>query len=176
MQGDNKISWYEPRSHLGVYRGHSPYHVQNIALILNLSTGLVSPQYHVVYDDDFTTVDSLKLRTVPTYWPDLYQNNSELVTVVPFQLPSEWNQTLQMQNSINWLSHTLESEVTNLTTPFDTEGESLPSPLSSKGVSNTSKGECSTSEGEFTNLSLDPVSGEITSSNYHFTVNTESSL
>jgi hypothetical protein len=44
-----------------VYLGHSPCHAQNIALILNLSTGHVSPQYYMVYDVDSTMVDSLQL-------------------------------------------------------------------------------------------------------------------
>jgi hypothetical protein len=81
-----------------------------------------------------------------------------------------------MQNSNNWLRHTLESEVTNSTPLFDTEGESLPSLLSTEGVSKTSKGKRSTSEGELTNLPLDPALGEITSPNYHFAVDAESLL
>ena len=38
---------------LGAYVGRSPIHVENISLILNLSTGHVSPQFHVVFDKCF---------------------------------------------------------------------------------------------------------------------------
>ena len=47
---------WEPRSRLGIYIGHLPAHAGSVALVLNLKTGLVPPQYHVVYDDQFSTV------------------------------------------------------------------------------------------------------------------------
>ena len=47
---------WEPRSHIGVYLGHSPFHAGNVALVWNPTTGRVSPQYHVVFNDDFMTV------------------------------------------------------------------------------------------------------------------------
>ena len=49
-----------PKSHAGIYLGHSPCHAGNVSLILNLLTGLISPQFHVVYDDEFTTVGYLE--------------------------------------------------------------------------------------------------------------------
>ncbi len=54
LQGSNggPPKW-EPRSHLGIYLGHSPYHAGSVALVLNPGTGLVSPQFHVVFDEDF---------------------------------------------------------------------------------------------------------------------------
>jgi hypothetical protein len=36
--------------------GYSPEHSSSIGLILNTTTGNISPQYHVVHDDYFTTV------------------------------------------------------------------------------------------------------------------------
>ena len=47
---------WEPRSRIGVYLGHSPFHAGSVALVFNPSTGRVSPQYHVVFDDEFSTV------------------------------------------------------------------------------------------------------------------------
>ena len=40
---------------MGVNLGPSPSHTRNVALVLNLSTGLVSPQYHCRFDDFFET-------------------------------------------------------------------------------------------------------------------------
>ena len=48
---------YQKRVGVRVYLGYSPVHVGNVALVLNLLTGHVGPQYHVVFDDEFTTVD-----------------------------------------------------------------------------------------------------------------------
>ena len=59
--------WY-PRARLGIYIGRSPAHAGNVELVLNPNTGLVSPQYHVVFDDDFTTAPHLRKGTVPPNW------------------------------------------------------------------------------------------------------------
>ncbi len=42
-----------------------------VGLILNPRTGHVLPQFHVVYDDDFTTVPYLHTATVPPHWAKL---------------------------------------------------------------------------------------------------------
>ena len=58
-------SKWEPRSRVGVYLGHSPCHAGSVALVLNIRTGHVSPQFHVIFDDDFTTIDYLASSTAP---------------------------------------------------------------------------------------------------------------
>ena len=47
--------WKE-RSYQGVYIGHLLHHVSNVILVYNPKTQLVSPQYHVVHDESFKTV------------------------------------------------------------------------------------------------------------------------
>ena len=47
---------WRQRSRLGVYLGPSPNHAWSVALVLNLRTGHVSPQFHVKFDDFFKTV------------------------------------------------------------------------------------------------------------------------
>ena len=47
---------WKPRSRRGMYLGISPSHSSTVGRILNLHTGFVSPQYHVVYDDLYSTV------------------------------------------------------------------------------------------------------------------------
>ena len=44
------------RARVGIFLCHSPHHVTDVPLILNTQTGLVSPQFHLIYDDDFDTV------------------------------------------------------------------------------------------------------------------------
>ena len=56
---------WEPRSRIGVYLGHSPFHAGNVALVWNPITGRLSPQYHVVFDNDFTTVTYMEAGTLP---------------------------------------------------------------------------------------------------------------
>ena len=47
---------WEPRCRIGVYLGHSPFHAGSVALVFNPTTGLVSTQFHVVFDESFSTV------------------------------------------------------------------------------------------------------------------------
>jgi len=66
QSGIGKIPRWDPRARVGVYLGHSTQHAGNIALVLNIMTGHISPQYHLVFDDDFSTVESMKLGVIPT--------------------------------------------------------------------------------------------------------------
>jgi hypothetical protein len=56
---------------MGIYVGRLPSHASNVGLIMNLRTGHVLPQFHVVYDDDFITVPYLHTATVPPRWAEL---------------------------------------------------------------------------------------------------------
>ncbi|CAJ1959006.1 unnamed protein product [Cylindrotheca closterium] len=54
---------WEYRSKVGIYLGRSPNHGRNIALVLDRTTGLVSPQFHVIFDRRFQTVKEDKFDT-----------------------------------------------------------------------------------------------------------------
>ena len=62
---------WEPRSRLGIYVGHSPEHAGTVALVLNPRTGHVSPQFHVIFDDLFTTVPFMNKSQLPPNWDEL---------------------------------------------------------------------------------------------------------
>jgi hypothetical protein len=77
LQSHNK--WHD-RTRVGIFLCHSPEHASSVPLVLNTRTGMVSPQFHCIYDDAFDTCrndakfDSLwqrkaKLDTIPR--PDL---------------------------------------------------------------------------------------------------------
>ena len=59
-------------------------------LVLKPKTGLVSPQYHVVYDDQFRIVHHMRDLTVPPNWAQLVQHSSELVTTKQYDLTKKW--------------------------------------------------------------------------------------
>lgn len=63
--GKSIPKWHK-RARLGVYLGRSPNHAQSVALILNLATGLVSPQFHLKFDDLFETIKDHD--TYPNRW------------------------------------------------------------------------------------------------------------
>ena len=74
--GDGPPKW-DPHSHLRIYVSHSPAHVGSVVLVLNPRTALVSPQFHVVFDDDFSTVLSLRNGSAPDNWHRLVRNSSK---------------------------------------------------------------------------------------------------
>ncbi len=53
------------RTRVGINLGYSSRHAHNVSLILNLQTGLVSPQYHCSYDDLFETTTGTQVRSIP---------------------------------------------------------------------------------------------------------------
>ena len=55
LAGGNSLPKWAPRARLGLNLGPSMMHARNVSLVLNLATGLVSPQYHCNFDDFFET-------------------------------------------------------------------------------------------------------------------------
>ena len=56
LQDGKKLPKWQARARRGQYLGVSPDHSSTICRILNLRSGFISPQYHVIYDDLFSTV------------------------------------------------------------------------------------------------------------------------
>jgi hypothetical protein len=76
--GSMGLPKWELRSNICVYLGHSLLHAGSVALVSNPSTGHVSPQYHIVFDDDFTMVPYMEAGMIPPHWSDLVHSSSEL--------------------------------------------------------------------------------------------------
>ena len=55
LAAGNTVPKWSPRSCLGLNLGPSPSHARTVNLVLNLFSGLVSPQFHCRYDDFFET-------------------------------------------------------------------------------------------------------------------------
>ena len=58
LQNNKKLPKWNRRARLGQFVGFSRQHSSTVALVRNLHTGYISPQYHVVFDDKFETVFS----------------------------------------------------------------------------------------------------------------------
>lgn len=140
---------WDPRSRLGIYLGHSPLHAGSVALVLNPSTGHVSPQYHVVFDDKFTTVNHMRTGTVPSNWRDLVENSSFCSTDEQFSLADVWLRentfstddpasapplpTAEAIEVSEGASTPLSSHVPTTPLPPPSEGDHLSPPLVSEG-------------------------------------------
>jgi hypothetical protein len=72
MQQGRKMPRWQPRSRRGVNLGLSLQHSSEVTLVLNLTTGSIDTQYHLVFDDQFTTVSSIEREMdTPSHWEDL---------------------------------------------------------------------------------------------------------
>jgi hypothetical protein len=69
LQQGKKLPRWQPRSRRGLFLGYSPHHSSDVPLVLNLQTGSISPQFHVVFDDSFSTVHSISSEEEP---PDFW--------------------------------------------------------------------------------------------------------
>jgi hypothetical protein len=79
LQDGKKIPKWEPRARQGQFLGFSSVHSTTVGLIRNLRTGFISPQYHVVYDERFTTVGSSDdhIQSVEATWVDLFTTSRD---------------------------------------------------------------------------------------------------
>ena len=55
LQSQQSHNKWTDRSRVGIFLTHSPVHSSNVPLVLNASTGNVSPQFHCLHDDEFST-------------------------------------------------------------------------------------------------------------------------
>ena len=98
LQDGQKIPKWEPRSRRGMNLGWSPLHASTVPLILNLTTGHISPQFHVVFDDWFTTVSTDEKAPEDddiedTIWSELFNDQRFQVHFDdddPMDLDDEW--------------------------------------------------------------------------------------
>ena len=69
---------------------HSPAHAGSVALVVNPKTGLISPQFHVMFDDNFSTVPHLRAGSVPENWKQLVDNSCEKSVEGFYDLTKTW--------------------------------------------------------------------------------------
>ena len=76
LQDGKKLPKWQPRSRQGKYLGFSSEHASSVALVLNPQTKRISPQFHLLFDDYFTTVQGVTTLREPCLetfdWDSLY--------------------------------------------------------------------------------------------------------
>jgi hypothetical protein len=81
LQAGEKIPRLQPRSRQGVFMGFRPLNSSDVPLVLNLQAGGITPQFHVVFDNHFSTAPSVKRETdPPDHWADVCLDNARNVT------------------------------------------------------------------------------------------------
>ncbi len=126
---------WEPRDRLGIYVGHSPHHAGNVALVLNPLTGLISPQFHIVFDDNFMTIPHLQKGTVPPNWVTIVLHSLEKTMTDFYNLTKTWFQYLldvTVRGIIAPPFNSASKGVPALSNKGDALGEQIPQPPSTQ--------------------------------------------
>jgi len=96
MQNGMKLPRWEPRSRRALFVGMSPNHSSNVPLVLKLKTGSISPQFHVVFDDFFSTVMSIPEGDDPAaHWENIFNESRFQAYFDEHDLPTlqeEWTE------------------------------------------------------------------------------------
>ena len=111
--------------------------------MLNPSSEHVSPQYHVVFDNVFTLIPSLRSKTVPKNWADLVAKSSESICNEEIDSSKIWFEQhylnpLNPESGFTAPFHSTASSTTNANSI--TEGANLTPPSEEVTTSATSKG------------------------------------
>ena len=87
LQSGKSLPKWKPRARVGIYLGQSREHASNVSYVLNPMTDHISPQYHVIYDDDFATVSAQTDMQKVKIWEGLNKTQPKLGLVN--QLPNQ---------------------------------------------------------------------------------------
>jgi hypothetical protein len=87
LQDGKKIPKWDSKARQGIFVGFSDEHSSLAPLVLNPKTQHISPQYHVIFDDKFTTVPSLNsVEQRDAIWDELFKQNKNELFIDPDDL------------------------------------------------------------------------------------------
>ena len=147
LAAGSSIPKWSPRACIGLNLGPSPMHARNVYLVLNLHTGLVSPQYHCRFDDFFETTRHGAPEVSDTItWQQMagLGRANEVLSQVSAPIlhspnlgmsPSDSNITLEdapvtsEENDLNWDIQSDSSEETQETEHSQPEGDAPSTPV-----------------------------------------------
>eukprot|EP00957_Ditylum_brightwellii_P150111 11431737-Ditylum_brightwellii.AAC.1 len=78
LQDGKQLAKWHPHKQHGQYLGWSKHHASSAALMRNLITGTITPQFYTVMDDWFTTIvriDTDNDFVAPENWENLFKFN-----------------------------------------------------------------------------------------------------
>jgi len=81
---------WEPKSHIGIYLVHSLCRSESIYLVINLKTGMISPQFHAAYNNEFMTVPYMSSADPPLKWSQILCHSAKRSTEEQEELSYQW--------------------------------------------------------------------------------------
>ena len=153
IQKGNKLPTWSPRSLPSAFIGKSREHASNVSLVFKPVTNHISPQFHIVHDDDFQTVSPSGSNSLPLNWKEVFEID-HYANDQNFQTPLE----AKVNDKIAKVSARFpdpDNEPANNTVALASEGDIT---MDSEGDVNTSSEETSTSS------DVNPISNAVTNS------------
>jgi len=89
---------------------HLSRSLPGIPIVYSTTIGLISPQFHVVFDDKFSTVKCLHNNKVPSNWPELFNIASTFYVDEDFSKTNFYPQALFDNQSSPPVSSSFERE------------------------------------------------------------------
>jgi len=68
LQDGKELPKWNRRSRAGQFLGFSKDHASTVALIRNVTTGYVSPEFHILFDEEFNTVTADNINVTDALW------------------------------------------------------------------------------------------------------------
>ena len=133
LQASQSHNKWADRSRVGIFLQHSPDHSSSVPLVLNTSSGNVSPQFHCIYDDEFATCRrDVKFQSV--WQAKARLSSDDLSTIIKpplIHLPTTVDFTPDIQHCSSPPTHTstLPSAFQHQWDPVsDTSDDTIPAP------------------------------------------------
>ena len=72
LQDGDSVKKWRARSWKGIYVGQSTVHPSNVPLVYTIAYTHVTPQFHLVFDEGFTTVTGQPIPNEDKFYEDLF--------------------------------------------------------------------------------------------------------
>ena len=110
LQDGHKIPKWDPRARLGMFLGYSDVHSSLVPLVLNVRTGKISPQYHVIFDDEFATVHSTNEIPFGKQWTQILKLTKELYLDVEYTSGGKIDNSFYPPLDDEWITDEMTAE------------------------------------------------------------------
>ena len=90
LQQSRKLPKENDRLNLFVCVATSQFHAGDVSLVMSYYTGLISSQFHLVFDDTFYTITSIYQGLELPNWNHLCRTSSEFAPATDFLTATDW--------------------------------------------------------------------------------------
>ncbi len=128
LQDGKKIPKWDTRAQRGMFVGFSPDHSSLVPLILNVATGKITPQFHVIFDDKFQTVMSLAQgTTLRDEWLNILAFGTDCFLDIDIDHDNITPSTLLPREYRDWLQPIVPTSSTDAKNTLPPQDNYLPS-------------------------------------------------